>query len=265
MSQIARILGKEADVLDYDTDFVAAREQFRAEWTTPNGRMVCESQTAYALALCLDILSPEQRIVAGERLSEIVRRNAFKIGTGFAGTPYVCEALAQTGHADVAYAMLLNQECPSWLYPVFMGATTTWERWDSMLPDGSINPGEMTSFNHYAFGAVAKFLHERLAGLSCIDPGWKKVRVEPLIGANITWASASHLTPYGRVSVSWKVVDGKRFKIDLQVPQSVTMEVTIPDGLGKRQEILECGQWSFETEYKKTHEWPVSAISPMPF
>ncbi|KAH7386036.1 bacterial alpha-L-rhamnosidase-domain-containing protein [Pyrenochaeta sp. MPI-SDFR-AT-0127] len=265
MTLIARTIGEDEDVLRYETDFASARDQFQAEWTTPNGRVVCESQTAYALALCFDLLTPAQRIIAGERLAHIVRLNAFKIETGFAGTPYVCEALAQTGHGEVAYAMLLNKECPSWLYPITMGATTTWERWDSMLPDGSINPGDMTSFNHYAFGAVATFLHERVAGLSRLEASWKRVRVEPLIGANITSASASHLTPYGEVSVSWRITDGKTFKINTVVPESVTMEIVIPDGTGKRKEILECGRWSFETKYERTHVWPVTPISPLPF
>lgn len=142
-----------------------------------------------------------------------------------------------------------------------MGATTTWERWDSMLPDGSINPGEMTSFNHYAFGAVATFLHERIAGLACQEPGWKRVRIEPIIGADLTWATASHLTPHGELSVSWKIVDNGTFKMDLVVPEGVTAEISIPDGAGKRTETVQCGKWSFETEYERTHTWPVTPMS----
>jgi alpha-L-rhamnosidase len=265
MATIASIVGKSKDAAAYQEDFTAAREQFQAEWITPNGRVVCESQTAYALAIHFDLLPVAQRAIAGERLARLVCLNSFKIGTGFAGTPYICEALAQTGHSDVAYGMLLNQQCPSWLYPITMGATTTWERWDSMLPDGSINPGEMTSFNHYAFGAVATFLHERIAGLACIEPGWKKVRVEPVVGADLTWASASHLTPRGEVSISWKIVDDNTFKLDLIVPEGVTAEVSIPDGTGKRNETVGCGKWSFETKYEKTHVWPVKPVSALPF
>lgn len=265
MSVIARIIGEDNDSTTYQADFEAAREQFQQEWTTPNGRVICESQTAYALAICFDLLSTSQRPGAGERLAHIVRAAEFKIGTGFAGTPYVCEALAQTGHEQVAYAMLLNQVCPSWLYPISMGATTTWERWDSMLPDGSINPGEMTSFNHYAFGAVATFLYERIAGLTRLDPGWKRVKVEPLMGAEFTWAKASYLTPYGEVSVRWEIVNETTFNIELVVPAGVTMEVVIPDGAGKREEVLACGKWSFETEYKRTYEWPVKPVPTKPW
>lgn len=264
MASIARLIGKDTDAEEYEDDFAAAREQFQAEWVTPNGRLSSDSQTAYSLAICFDLLTVAQRVGAGERLAHIVRTNEFCIGTGFAGTPYVCEALAQTGHGQVAYTMLLNQKCPSWLYPITMGATTTWERWDSMLPDGSINPGEMTSFNHYAVGAVATFLHERIAGLTRLDPGWKYVRVEPLVGAEITWATASHLTPYGLVSVSWKIIDDK-FTIAVVVPEGTTMEVIIPDRADKKREVLEGGQWSFETVYERTYSWPVKPIPTLPF
>lgn len=98
--------------------------------------------------------------------------------------------------------MLLEEKCPSWLYPLTMGATTMWERWNSMLPDGSINPGEMTSFNHYSFGAVVTFLQERLAGLKCTEPGWRTSRAEPMIGGAFTEASVKHLSPYGEISFS---------------------------------------------------------------
>lgn len=265
MSQIAKIIGRDSDVEIYTADFTAARSQFQSEWTTPNGRVVNESQTAYALAIHFDLLTPSQRAVAGERLAHIVRLNTFKIGTGFAGTPYVCEALVETGHSDVAFGMLLNQECPGWLYGVKMGASTTWERWDSMLPDGSINPGDMTSFNHYAYGAVATFLHERVAGLACLEPGWSKVRVEPVVGADITRASASHLSPYGKVAVKWEIVEGKRFRIDVVVPEGVRAEICIPDRSEQKRETVGCGKWAFETEYVRSHTWPVTAVSPLPF
>lgn len=259
MSTIASLIGEDVESTILNKDFEAARSQFQAEWITPNGRVMCESQTAYALAICFNLLAESQRVFAGARLAQIVRAAEFKIGTGFAGTPFVCEALAQTGHVQVAYAMLLNQSCPSWLYPISMGATTTWERWDSMLPDGSINPGEMTSFNHYAFGAVATFLHERVAGLKCVEPGWKKARVEPLMGAEFTWAKASHKTPFGSVGVAWEV-EKEKFKISVGVPHGVEVELVIPDGEGTRTEILGKGEWVFETLWKKTFEWPIEPI-----
>ncbi len=105
-------------------------------------------------------------------------------------TPIICDALVATGSTDVAYHLLPQEECPSWLYPVTMGATTIWERWDSMLPDGSINPGEMTSFNHYALGAVADFLHRIVVGPAPASPGYATLRIAPHPGGGLSGASA---------------------------------------------------------------------------
>jgi alpha-L-rhamnosidase len=260
MGQVCSVLGKAETSSYYTTWAEKARAEFNQEYASPNGRLVSDTQTAYALAICFNLLNKEQLSHAGSRLSDIVRRNGFRIGTGFAGTPYVCEALTRTGHSNVAYAMLLNEKCPSWLYAISMGGTTTWERWDSMLPDGSINPGEMTSFNHYAYGAVAKFMVERLAGLQQVEAGWKKSRVQPEIVGDFKWASASHLTPYGKVSSSWKLEteDGKDvLHVDVEVPTGTTMEVVLPDGNHNKTEIVGSGKWSFKAKYEKRSEWPV--------
>jgi alpha-L-rhamnosidase len=136
---------------------------------------------------------------------------------------------------DAAYRLLLQRECPSWLYQVTMGATTVWERWDSMLPDGSINPGEMTSFNHYAFGAVADFLHRRVAGLAPSAPGYRRIRIEPLPGGGLERASAELLTPYGPASSAWWLDDG-RFVLDVVVPTGATATVVLP-GAGREEEV----------------------------
>ena len=152
--------------------------------------------------------------------------------------PYVTDALTATGHLDDAYLLLLERECPSWLYPVTMGATTIWERWDSMLPDGSINPGQMTSFNHYALGAVADWMHRTVAGLAPAEPGYRRVRVAPQPGGGLTWAKASLLTPHGEVRVAWEIVDGE-LRVEADLPEGVTAELVLP---GSDTEIVTGGQ-----------------------
>ncbi|KAM0332296.1 hypothetical protein ACHAQA_002572 [Verticillium albo-atrum] len=270
ISRVAKLLGKDSDAAQYAEEAAAARLEFSGEYVSPNGRLTSDTQTAYSLAITFNLLNPTQLSRAGARLAEIVKRNSFRVGTGFAGTPYVCEALARTGHTDVAYAMLTERACPSWLYPVTMGATTMWERWDSMLLDGSVNPGEMTSFNHYAYGAVAKFMVERLAGLKRVEAGWKKARAEPDVGGDFTWARAEHLTPYGRVACSWRLegVEGKEgeftLTIDVVVPPTTEMEVVIPGDEGPRVEVVGSGEWSFSVPFTRRYEWPVKAISNMP-
>jgi alpha-L-rhamnosidase len=266
MIRIAGILGQVTDRVGFEDEGQAARREFQDEYVTQNGRLVSDSQTAYALAICFDLLTPTQTSRAGTRLVELVRKNEFKIGTGFAGTPFVCEALALTGHIQVAYSMLLEKKCPSWLYPVTMGATTVWERWDSMLPDGSINPGEMTSFNHYAFGAIAKFLYERIAGLQRLEPGWKRCRVAPAMGAEFSNASASHVIPNGTIFCSWATSETgsgtNTMRLNVSVPYNTSCEVVLPDGEGEKRETVGAGDWSFETTFKRDYEWPVKPLSP---
>jgi alpha-L-rhamnosidase len=266
MTHISRILGKEADQSQFAAQAQAARSEFQSEYVTSNGRLVSDTQAAYAIAICLDILTPSQRVRAGERLAEIVRWNSFKIATGFAGTPFLCEALAATGHTQVAYSLLVETGCPSWLYPVTMGATTVWERWDSMLPNGDVNPGKMTSFNHYAFGAIAKFMYERLAGLQRLEPGWTKCRIAPLVGGEFSHAEASHITPHGKICCAWETsVNSDKhetFKITVEVPYGTTAEVVIPEGNGTKTETVGAGKWSFETEFIRDYEWPVPPLGP---
>lgn len=229
----ASVLASAAELLGHDAAPYAAlagqvRAAFRREFVRPSGRLACDTQTAYALALAFDLLDgPAQRERAGRRLVELVARDDHRIGTGFVGTPLVCDALCSVGAHETAYRLLLQRECPSWLYPVTMGATTVWERWDSLLPDGSVNPGEMTSFNHYALGAVADFLHRTVAGLAPAAPGYRRLRVAPRPGGGLTHASARLDTPYGPASVRW-AVEGGGLTVWATVPAGTVAEVDLP-------------------------------------
>jgi alpha-L-rhamnosidase len=195
-----------------------------------DGTIRSDCTTVYALAISFGILpSAEQVDFAGERLAELVRRNNYRVSTGFAGTPFITGALTDTGHSEEAYRLLLEEGCPSWLYPVTMGATTVWERWDSMLPDGTINKGEMTSFNHYALGAVADWLHKGIGGISPLAPGYSKVRIAPVPGEGIEWAKTSLKTPHGTVRVEWKLDDGA-LHLEATVPGGVEADVVLPGG-----------------------------------
>ncbi|MFF3663908.1 family 78 glycoside hydrolase catalytic domain [Streptomyces olivochromogenes] len=195
-------------------------EAFRARYVLPDGRMTSDAPTAYSVALVFGLLPDDhRRQFAGNRLAELVLEDDARIATGFVGTPLICDALTDTGHLDVAYRLLTQTECPSWLYPVTMGATTIWERWDSLRPDGTLNPGGMTSFNHYALGAVADWLHRVVAGIDLAAPGYRTLRFRPRPGGGITWAKARHETPYGTAAVSWE-----------QTPTGLNVHVTVPAG-----------------------------------
>lgn len=233
----ARLIAKVAEVLGdmeaqnkYQALADEARAAFAREYVTPAGRLMGDAETAYALAIAFDLLpTAEQRQRAGDRLSELVRDSGYHIRTGFVGTPIICDALCSTGHYAVAYRLLLQQECPSWLYPVTKGATTIWERWDSMLEDGSINPGEMTSFNHYALGAVADWMHRTIGGLNPTEPGYHRMEIHPRPGGGLTHAQARHITPYGFAESSWKIENGK-FDLEATIPANTNAIVILPNG-----------------------------------
>lgn len=169
--------------------------------------LVSDTQTAYTLALMFDLLPEAQRAGAAQRLVDNVNRYGH-ITTGFLGTPYICEVLTRFGHEDVAYKLLLNKKIPSWLYPISMGATTIWERWNSMLPNGMVNSNSMVSFNHYAYGAIGDWLYRWAAGLQEAAPGFRRIRIKPHLNGHFTSMKAERQTPYGRAASGW-TLDGR--------------------------------------------------------
>ena len=202
--------------------------------------MPADAQTAYALAIVFDLFpSEEQKQLAGRRLAELVADGGNRIATGFVGTPVISDALTDVGALDTAYDLLLEKECPSWLYPWNRARTTIWERWDAMLPDGTVNPGNMTSFNHYALGAVADWMHRVVAGISPLEPGYRRILFKPRPGGQLTHASARHETPYGTASISW-TLDTSGLNVQVDVPTGCTARVELPG-----QEPFEVGSGAF--------------------
>jgi len=246
VGQAAGVLGRADDEARYLGLTAAVRAAFGAEYVTPAGRLLSDSATAYALALCFALLpDANQRQHAGRRLAELARASGYHISTGFVGTPLICDALCSAGEYDAAYRLLLQRDCPSWLYPVTMGATTIWERWDSMLPDGSINPGEMTSFNHYALGAVADWLHRAAGGLAPAEPGYRRLEIRPCPGGGLTSARVRHKTPYGVAECAWRIEQGL-IVVEAVVPPNTSAAVTLP---GKDGGTIEAGSGSYRWSY----------------
>jgi len=228
-ARAAAIVGRPADAEHFQALADRVKRAFNAHYVDDAGIILSDSPTVYALAISFGVLdSPDKIEAAGDRLAQLVSANGYRVSTGFAGTPYITGALSDTGHIEDAYRLLLEEECPSWLYPVKMGATTVWERWDSMLPDGTINPGEMTSFNHYALGAVADWLHKVVGGLSPLEPGYAKVRIAPRPGPGLTSAQVSLKSPHGDVAVAWHLDGDGILQVQATVPHGVTAEVDLP-------------------------------------
>ena len=260
MVKISCVLDRQQDAKRYEDSAKNLRRAFAREYITASGRLVSDSQTAISLALCFSLFqNSAQEARAADRLKQLVREGSrFKIATGFAGTPIVGHALTKVGESQIFYRMLLHKKCPSWLYPITMGATTIWERWDSMMPNGSINPGEMTSFNHYALGAVAHWMHTVIGGISPGTAGWKKCFIRPFPGGDLSHCSVSHLSPYGKISVSWKIED-KELVLNAQIPPNTTAEIKLPGATVG--ETVGSGEHNYRVAYEAP-VWPPLPIYP---
>ncbi|WP_019179611.1 alpha-L-rhamnosidase [Microbacterium yannicii] len=229
VARTAELVGDEEAAQFYRHLAERVRQAFNAEFVAPSGRIVSDAQTVYAMALEWDLLpDPRQRAAAGERLADLVRKSSFRIATGFVGTPLICDALTNAGFPDLAVRLLLQTQSPSWLYPITVGATTIWERWDSLLPDGTINSNGMTSFNHYALGSVIDWVHRRVAGLAPAAPGYRTILIRPIFPSALDHCAARHCTPYGDASVSWSRAAGV-VTLEVEVPVGARAEIELPD------------------------------------
>jgi alpha-L-rhamnosidase len=196
---------------------------------TPSGRLVSGTQTAYVLALQFDILPENLRAQAAKRLADNIQDYDNHLTTGFLGTPYLCHVLSRYGYDVVAYKLLLQETYPSWLYPVKMGATTIWERWDGQKPDSSFQTPGMNSFNHYAYGAIGDWMYRNITGIDNYGDaaGYKKISIKPHPGGNLTYANADLKTVYGKISVHWKIED-KKFIMDVEIPANTSGVIYVP-------------------------------------
>jgi alpha-L-rhamnosidase len=256
----AAVLGKDEDVKKYTGLLQQVKTAFLREYATPGGRMVSNTQTAYVLALEFDLLPEDVRASAARRLVDNIKDYNDHLTTGFLGTPYLCHVLSRFGHTDVAYRLLLQQSYPSWLYPVKMGATTIWERWDGQKPDSTFQDAAMNSFNHYAYGAIGDWMYRVMAGIDTYEdqPGYKKIKIKPHPGGGLTYANADLQTYYGVVSCHWKQENG-RFIADIVVPPNTSAAICLPGtpekiteggaGLTSRSDIKVSGQDKEETGY----------------
>lgn len=231
VARAAEVLGKEEEGAVYRGLHQEILRHFRLEFVTPNGRLASSTQTAYVLALMFDLLEEKDRPRAAGILAGYIRQNGNKLTTGFVGTPYLCPVLSRYGYTDLAYELVLQEEYPSWLFSVRQGATTIWEHWDGVKPDGSFWSDDMNSFNHYAYGSVGEWLYRTAAGLD-VDasrPGFKRTRIEPHFGTRLTSASASYQSLYGEHSVSWERKADGEVILKVTVPPNTDAVVLLPE------------------------------------
>ena len=166
------------------------------------------------------------------------------LATGFVGTPYICHALSENGAHDMACTLLMREDYPSWLYAVNMGATTIWERWNSIKPDGTFDESGMNSLNHYAYGSIGDWMYRKAAGINQLEPGYKKILIKPMFVKGIEEAEGTLESPYGRIVSSYSCKDGK-IHIHAEIPANTTAVIVLPE----KEEKLEVGSGVYDYEY----------------
>jgi len=231
IANVATALGHTSDAKTYADQRETVVAAFNRAFVTPDGKLTAPSQTGHLLALAFDLLPESKRPAVVDQLVQLIQERDWHLTTGFLGTPLLCSVLARFGRADVAYRLVLQETYPSWLYPVTLGATTMWERWNSWHPKTGFVDISMNSLNHYAYGAVGKWIHASIGGIDFdpADPAYRRVLVRPIPGKGINRASASLQTLRGRIVTSWQLHDST-FNLVVHLPANMTGMVSLPDG-----------------------------------
>lgn len=251
LADASRVLKRDDDARRYADEAAAVKRAFFKHYFDADVKLrnAPETQTAYVLAIAFDLIPEEARRKAAAHLVRLIRDAGGHLRTGFLGTPFVVSVLDETGHGDLAYELLFQETYPSWFYSINQGATTMWERWNSYTRDKGFGDAKMNSFNHYAYGAVGRWMYERVAGLAPdpANPGYKHFFVRPLTGKQLTSARAELETPYGRASSAWARENGK-VTLDVVVPPNTTATVEFPGG--RKPETLAAGAYRFKVNLR---------------
>lgn len=229
VAQTAAVLGEETDKTAYRALHEQILRTFRREFVTPNGRLTERTQTAYVLALKFHLLEDKDVPRAVQELVKLLEESNYHLTTGFVGTPYLCHVLSENGRTDLAYKLLLQRDCPSWLYPITKGATTIWEHWDGIREDGSLWDEQMNSFNHYSYGAIGDWLYRVVAGLNADAnaPGYRHIRLTPHPCSDLTYAEAKYQSMYGEIISAWHMT-AKQLEISCTIPPNTTATLLLP-------------------------------------
>ncbi len=235
-ARIAGILGRREDAREYGRLYDTIVQKFQETFFDGEGRMTAQTQTAHIVALYFGLIPEAYREKTAKRLAELLDKEGGHLVTGFVGTPYFCHALSQNGYGKEAYRLLLQEDFPSWLYQVKAGATTVWEHWDGLKPDGTMWSPDMNSFNHYAYGAVGDWLYRVVLGINTSqeEPGYRHCLICPQTDASLDWAEGSLQSVYGRIRVRWEkeclegTRDGRRLYVT--IPSNTTATIRLEKG-----------------------------------
>ena len=247
----AEALAEKADAARYAALAEAIRRALVDEYVTPGGRLALDTQTGYVLSLRHGVYREREKVIAGFR--DRLRRDGFAIRCGFTGAPLMLSALLDAGMTDEAYRILFSEDFPGWLYEVKMGATTIWERWNSLNPDGTVTDTGMNSFNHYAYGAVCEAIYSRIMGLQVMAPGWRRARIAPQIRGYLRRSRIRYASACGVYEAAWEVCSDGRVTLEARVPEGAEAEIVLPDHpQGLRQTV---GGGVYRFSYQPTRDY----------
>lgn len=256
-----RKLADAAGVLGYEDDrdaYTALAEKIRAaildEYFAPSGRLCMDTQTGYIAALKFGVYRDREALIAG--LKNRLKKDGYRIRCGFVGAPLMCETLAENGMGDLALHIFLQEKFPSWLHCVNLGATTIWERWNSVLDDGSISGTGMNSLNHYAYGSVVNYAARHLAGLQPLEAGYRRARVQPQMNARLGHMNCAYQSASGKYVANWSIEKDGSVKVHVEVPFDCSAVLALP---GREEQELEAGVtdlvYTPDTDPRRLYNW----------
>ncbi len=260
VAKAAKLLGMDDDAKYYKELSSEVYDAIRKEYFTTSGRLAVNTQTAHVLALYMDLVPEDDKKHIAYDLRMKLKDSNYHLRTGFVGTPYLCKILSEYGSNDISYRLLTNTDYPSWLYQVKMGATTIWERWNSILPDGSISDTGMNSFNHYSYGSIMEWMYTYSAGIKPIeeDPGFKTVRLEPQPDKRLRYVKVEFMSPAGMIVSSWEIKNDGSLRFYFKVPFNTKAYLKLPDALATEYEkVMELESGEYEYEYMPDQSYAV--------
>ena len=245
VKKTAEVLGKTEEASIYANLYTVTLKAFQEEYYTATGRIVSETQTGAILSLYFNLAREKDRERILNTLLTNISNHKNHLATGFVGTPYICHVLSENGAHEMAAALFMKEDYPSWLYAVNMGATTIWERWNSIRPDGTFDESGMNSLNHYAYGSVGDWMYRKIAGLSQLEPGYKKFQIKPMFVKGIEEWGVKFESVYGKIVAETSCKNGK-IHMHVEVPANTTAVIILPE----KNETLEVGSGVYDYEYE---------------
>ena len=244
VKKTAEVLGKDEEAKKYAELYETTLDAFRREYYTETGRIVSETQTGAIISLYFNLAREKDRKRILNTLLTNIANHKNHLATGFVGTPYICHTLSENGAHEMAATLFMKEDYPSWLYAVNMGATTIWERWNSIKPDGTFDESGMNSLNHYAYGSVGDWMYRKVAGLSQLEPGYKKFQVKPMFVKGIEEWGTEFDSVYGKIVANTSCKAGK-IHVHVEVPANTTAVIVLPE----KEEVHEVGSGVYDYEY----------------